>query len=486
MPQVLMEVLEVFFHNPLAALDNKEVLSVLFLIPGAVVTRRASVLPKILEALRRQFHDGYAMTELLEKLRERGFADVTRRKIRFFVETGLIPGPSGKGGGARYGEDHLLRILAINKLRKTFWKIADIKSHLKNMSPEDIRQFTLTPEPEIPALSAEETDAQLRRGFSARSSNLDSFARKNAPHISGSHPSDFLSSDADTWHRLNVMEGMELNLRSDELRRLMKDPPDVKRELLASLEKITRAGTPVGVTSRESGITSSLSEPFECDLINGHLLAVIGDQRALLDTGFPFSFGQCGSITLCGREFAISKGASPTTEELSKLIETEFSLVLGADVLSQFDFRIDLPELEITFSDSSGDISGITVPLRIINGLPILVARLPNGEFPFLISTGMKLSFLHSSIAIGFPIVGKDSDFIPSMGKFEGAKFETDIRRIRIGVGGKNLRLSFGVLPEFIEESDLKGFGVLGILGAELFASTPIVFSYRRQELIFL
>jgi hypothetical protein len=51
---------------------------------------------------------------------------------------------------------------------------------------------------------------------------------------------------------------------------------------------------------------------------------------------------------------------------------------------------------------------------------------------------------------------------------------------------GKSLKLTFGVLPEVIEESVLKGFGVMGILGAELFASTPIVFSYRRQELIFL
>ena len=428
--------------------------------------------------------DGYAMTELMEKLRERGFADVTRRKIRFFVETGLIPGPSGKGGGARYGEDHLLRILAINKLRKTFWKIADIKSHLENMSPEDIRQFTLTPEPEIPALRAEETDGKLRRGLLVRSSTFESFTRKDASTTSGSHPSGLMS--ADTWHRLNVMEGMELNMRSDTLRRLMKEPPDGEREILASLEMITLGGTSRGVSSRESGIPFSLSERFECDLINGRLLAVIGDQRALLDTGFPFSFGQCSSITLRGREFAISKEASPTTGELSELIETAFSLVLGADVLSQLDFRIDLPEMEITFSDSFVDIGGITVPLRIINGLPILSARLPNGEFPFLISTGMKFSFLHSSIASATPVVGKGFDFIPSMGKLEGTKFETDLRRIKINVREKDLKLSFGVLPEFIEESALKGFGVMGILGAELFARSPVVFSCRRQELIFL
>jgi len=291
---------------------------------------------------------------------------------------------------------------------------------------------------------------------------------------------------ADTWHRLNVMEGMELNMRSDALQRLMKEPPDGKREILASLEMITLGGTSRAVSSRESGIPSSLSERFECDLINGHLLAVIRDQRALLDTGFPFSFGQCSSITLCGREFAISKEASPTTGELSELIETAFSLVLGADVLSQLDFRIDLPEMEITFSDGFGDIEEGARPLRIINGLPILAARLPNGEFPFLISTGMKLSYLHSSVASAYPVVGKGSDFIPRMGKFEGARFETDLRRIKVNIGKKGLKLSFGALPQVIEESTLKGFGVMGILGAELFANTPVGFSFRRQELIFL
>jgi DNA-binding transcriptional MerR regulator len=106
------------------------------------------------------------MTELLEKLREYGFEDVTRRKIRFFVEKGLIPSPIGNRGGAKYAEDHLLRILAISKLRKTYWRVVDIKNRLESMSPEDIRQFALTPEPKIPALSAEETDARLRRGIS--------------------------------------------------------------------------------------------------------------------------------------------------------------------------------------------------------------------------------------------------------------------------------------------------------------------------------
>jgi hypothetical protein len=290
---------------------------------------------------------------------------------------------------------------------------------------------------------------------------------------------------ADTWHRLNVMEGMELNMRSDALLRLMKAPPDGNREILASLEMITLGGTSRAVSSREPGTPSSHSERFECDLINGRLLAVIGGQRALLDTGLPFSFGERGSITLCGREFAISKGPSPTTEELSNLIETEFSLVLGADVLSQLDFRIDLPELEITFSENFGNIGGSAVPLRIISGLPVLRARHPKGEFRFLISTGMKLSFLDSNIASAFPVVGKGSDFIPGMGKSEGTKFETALRRIQVNIGQKKMNLSFGLLPEVIEESVLKMLGVMGILGAELFVNTPIGISYRRQELIF-
>ena len=426
--------------------------------------------------------DGYAMSELMEKLRERGFSDVTRRKIRFFVETGLIPGPGGKGGGARYGEDHLLRILAINRLRKALWKTADIKNHLKNMSTEEIRRFTLTPEPEIPAPGAGETGGKLRRGLLVRGLTCESFPRTDASTAGGTHPSGLTS--ADTWHRLNVMEGMELNMRSDALRRLLKKPPGGKQEILASLEMITVGGTSSAVSGRESGIPASGSERFECDLINGHLLAVIGSQRALLDTGFPFSFGNCGSITLCGREFAISKGASPTTEGLSRLIETEFSLVLGADVLRQLDFRIDVPGLEITFSENFGDIGGSAMPLRIISGLPVLSARSQKGEFPFLISTGMKLSFLDSSIASAFPVVGKGTDFIPGMGKSEGTKFETELRRIKVNIGQKKMNLSFGLLPEAIEESVLGGLGVTGILGAEMFANTPIGISYRRQELI--
>jgi hypothetical protein len=182
------------------------------------------------------------------------------------------------------------------------------------------------------------------------------------------------------------MEGAELILRSDAFRRLKKDPHYMKGSFSLP-SKRSHGETHRAVSSREEGITASPSERYECSLINGHLLAVIGDQRALLDTGFPISFGQCGSITLWGREFTISKEASPTTEELSKLIETAFSVVLGADVLSQLDFRINLPEMEITFSENFGDIGGIAVRSDQQRAADS-TGPSANGDFPFLISAG--------------------------------------------------------------------------------------------------
>jgi len=169
-------------------------------------------------------------------------------------------------------------------------------------------------------------------------------------------------------------------------------------------------------------------------------------------------------------------------------IKSHLKSMSPADIrqFTQVDFRKNLPALEITFSENLGDIGGASVPLGITNGLQVLSVRPSNGEFPFLISTGMMISLPDSSIASAYTVVGKGSDFLPRMGKFEGTKFETDLRRIEISVGGKNLKLSFGVFPEMIEESALKGIGVMGILGDKLFANTPVGFSYRRQELIFL
>lgn len=441
----------------------------------------------------------YTMPQLEKELKNAGFKDATSRKVRYFIEKGLLKGPRKKGGGARYDDDHFIRILAIQKLWKRFWRLSEIKQELDGMTAEQIRELALQTGPETTPMTREETDDKLRHGI-PRSLSTPSPSIYQEPSLANNEEkSNFIESVAsesypapngNTWKRFNLLDGVELSVRNDSLRRLAKSAPIMAEEIQSILKQLSVQGVSYPTTPKAYGVSKSISEQFECYRLNGHLFAEIGEQRALLDTGCPQSFGNCGTLSICGRELPIPREwASPpavySAEEFGKLIETNFSVFVGADVLKEFDFLVDLKEGNISFATDLEIIGGEPIELQLKEGLPIVSVHLDGRPFPLLIATGNKLSFLHSSVARNYPVVGKDTDFLPRMWEFQGGKFETELRRVKVHLGGKSYALSFGEFPQVLEDfyRIVPGVGVMGTLGADLLEKGPVCFSLKRKML---
>jgi DNA-binding transcriptional MerR regulator len=47
-----------------------------------------------------------------------GLGGVTRRTVRYYVQEGLLPAPSGVGRGSHYGPEHLERLLAVKAMQE--------------------------------------------------------------------------------------------------------------------------------------------------------------------------------------------------------------------------------------------------------------------------------------------------------------------------------------------------------------------------------
>ena len=106
------------------------------------------------------------------------------RAIRFYVATGLIDHPEGRGTAATYHYRHLLQLLAI-KIR-----------HREGQTLEGIRG-------ELKLLSGDLLERRV--------------AQSLAPALgSGADQSVMSGSDEPvSWHRIAVADGIELNVRSD-------------------------------------------------------------------------------------------------------------------------------------------------------------------------------------------------------------------------------------------------------------------------------
>jgi Ca-activated chloride channel family protein len=86
----------------------------------------------------------YTITELAE------LSAVNRRNIHFYVQQGLLPPPAGAGLGARYSDDHLLRLRAIPVLRSRGLRLDEIRERLAGISGSELAALLAQPTPAIP------------------------------------------------------------------------------------------------------------------------------------------------------------------------------------------------------------------------------------------------------------------------------------------------------------------------------------------------
>jgi DNA-binding transcriptional MerR regulator len=70
----------------------------------------------------------YGIDELAEK------AGVSRRTVRYYVQRGLLPTPTGVGRGKHYTEAHLARLVRIRELQESGVSLADVAARLSDAS----------------------------------------------------------------------------------------------------------------------------------------------------------------------------------------------------------------------------------------------------------------------------------------------------------------------------------------------------------------
>lgn len=108
---------------------------------------------------------------------------MTSRTVRYYLKRDLLPAAVFRGGSTRYGEEHLTRLRAIQRLRtEERLQLKAIRARLAKLSPADIAALAAPPE----AAPAGPGPAEAAPG-----------------------------GGAETWERLALLPGLELHLRRD-------------------------------------------------------------------------------------------------------------------------------------------------------------------------------------------------------------------------------------------------------------------------------
>jgi len=182
---------------------------------------------------------------------------IRRRTIHFYTQQGLLPTPTGAGGSARYGEEHILRLKLIREMQTSHLKLSGIREALDAMSIEEMRGIagktggsnitwdsrsierwvshtspdkdTVLVQGSDPGYVVERIEAPETTEEQESFSFLDALDRaRSRERIHGTdtlknqhpgHRRDLPLGDTAQWERIHLRDGIELHVRSDRYHR---------------------------------------------------------------------------------------------------------------------------------------------------------------------------------------------------------------------------------------------------------------------------
>jgi DNA-binding transcriptional MerR regulator len=165
---------------------------------------------------------GYTVSDL------EALTGINRRTIHFYVKEGVLPAPQGAGGGARYGEEHLLRLQLTRELQRSHLKLSGIKEAMDRLSLEQMRAMAKkagAPSKPWDRRALEDwVQSRVHRSLTGPAWNrsmLDLVSGSSTPDRQGftgppgSAAGHSLPGAGEAWERIRIADGFEVLLRSD-------------------------------------------------------------------------------------------------------------------------------------------------------------------------------------------------------------------------------------------------------------------------------
>jgi len=209
-------------------------------------------------------------------------------------------------------------------------------------------------------------------------------------------------------------------------------------------------------------------------VVDNHIIVEIENNIVLVDTGAPYSVGKGSEIDILEKPYNLSSDyLGITVDKISEYIGTNIDILLGADILSDIYFQINLQDKLLCMDRTPIDIDGATMSVSLFMNIPIIEFEIRGKDIRAFLDTGAKLSYLDSEVTEDYESIGTETDFYPGVGQFSTPTYEVPITLLN-----QNYLVVFGNLPALLQMT-LMMANTSAILGNELFKYFTVSFALQ-------
>jgi DNA-binding transcriptional MerR regulator len=154
------------------------------------------------------------------------------RTIRYYITEGLVPSPGREGAGTRYPDSTLARLRVIGSLKDAHLSLAEIRSHLHELSGDELTELATRPRQSAVRESALDYVRGILEAGPTRSTSraatgsgvagrpapsaapaLAQIAPPAATNASEPTSSIYPTAERSEWERIGLGDGIELHVR---------------------------------------------------------------------------------------------------------------------------------------------------------------------------------------------------------------------------------------------------------------------------------
>jgi hypothetical protein len=213
---------------------------------------------------------------------------------------------------------------------------------------------------------------------------------------------------------------------------------------------------------------------------NSKLMVKINDLTVLIATGINFSLSNKSVLSISDQNFNLeSQYMGFSIKDINHLLNSNIDVLLGSNILSKFNYKIDTIKNEFLLSSSEILGSGINIPVKFDLDIPQISVQIDNKQVNASIDTLSNYCYLNEKFFSNKESLGENDDFIPGMGSFS-----TKIYNVDFLIGNKFFSLKTGYYPNVIQKLKLLSTDK-GVLGYEIIRNSRIVINSTKKELIY-